>query len=62
MSKEKAEVEGKKYAENLAKEKPVIPFKRKEEPVKVKKVEKKASRIRRKRRPRKRRINRLGNL
>lgn len=36
MSKEKAEVEGKKYAENLAKEKPVIPFKRKEEPVKVK--------------------------
>lgn len=43
MSKEKAEVEGKKYAENLAKEKPVIPFKRKEEPVKVKKVEKKAS-------------------
>lgn len=62
MSKEKAEVEGKKYAENLAKEKPVIPFKRKEEPCKGEKVEKKASRIRRKRRPRKRRINRLGNL
>ena len=53
MSKEKAEVEGKKYAENLAKEKPVIPFKRKEEPVKVKKVEKKASKDKKKKKAKK---------
>lgn len=53
MSKEKAEVEGKKYAENLAKEKPAIPFKRKEGPVKVKKVEKKASKDKKKKKAKK---------